>query len=663
MQIALLPTLAAALLPTLAPQTAPTPADAAARLIPADATIVIRADSVDGLLALIGEVAPADTGELPPPEAVLTEMGLPGDAGLVDTTRPVWIAYSMSAPMQPPQVTWVVAPRDADVFAGSVEGQVGWASIASGGYVGISQVQGYAELDKPAPAVAAMKPGLLAAHVELGTLIRSYRMFIDMGLANAEAQLDSMAMSEDPGLPVGPLLELYVDLARDLVDSAEGLDLSVARHGASLAFESSLVTSEGSPMAAWGAGKPVDLRAWPGAVDAGASISMAFAGDWASIMDRMQPLLDASFAIYPESTRKFFEDYMAACKPFMGLMGATYAGGEIGGKGMRLGYLIRSAKPAELVEAMSAVAQRFSGGEQAAGVSIGAPEKVQVAGHDARRFRMDIDFEALAKSMGEELPAGQAEKMAQAMTSLYGANGLQITLAPAQDAVIAAIGGDDAYAEQVLKAPATARGVPADLQHGLEAASGGSLGLVYRFDLGKLAEEIEALGAAMGQPAGELDALPKTSLPITSWMAVRGRTWTSGMALDVQGLASFVSAIAAGAPAEEAEPFVYEIDEDGGDTTARASIVQAELALIEASMQLYSINNGGRYPESLDVLVVKDENGESYLDEIPADPWGHDYVYEAPDANGHWRLLCLGSDGQPGGEGEAADIVVQGDVR
>ena len=42
--------------------------------------------------------------------------------------------------------------------------------------------------------------------------------------------------------------------------------------------------------------------------------------------------------------------------------------------------------------------------------------------------------------------------------------------------------------------------------------------------------------------------------------------------------------------------------------------------------------------------------------EPPADPWGNPYLYRAPGQRGDFDILSLGKDGQPGGEGEAADI-------
>lgn len=43
---------------------------------------------------------------------------------------------------------------------------------------------------------------------------------------------------------------------------------------------------------------------------------------------------------------------------------------------------------------------------------------------------------------------------------------------------------------------------------------------------------------------------------------------------------------------------------------------------------------------------------------IPTDPWGSEYVYEYPGPNGDdsYVLMSYGSDGAPGGEGDAMDI-------
>lgn len=43
------------------------------------------------------------------------------------------------------------------------------------------------------------------------------------------------------------------------------------------------------------------------------------------------------------------------------------------------------------------------------------------------------------------------------------------------------------------------------------------------------------------------------------------------------------------------------------------------------------------------------------ITELPTDPWGTAYHYEIIEGRG--RIISFGADGQPGGEGEAADVV------
>ena len=66
--------------------------------------------------------------------------------------------------------------------------------------------------------------------------------------------------------------------------------------------------------------------------------------------------------------------------------------------------------------------------------------------------------------------------------------------------------------------------------------------------------------------------------------------------------------------------------------------------------------------EGLDILIKRPAGEEAwrgpYLDEdIPKDPWGNDYVYQAPATSSDRPVLSsLGGDGKSGGDGNDADI-------
>ena len=72
----------------------------------------------------------------------------------------------------------------------------------------------------------------------------------------------------------------------------------------------------------------------------------------------------------------------------------------------------------------------------------------------------------------------------------------------------------------------------------------------------------------------------------------------------------------------------------------------------------------GHFPtaeEGLTALVTRPPNetkwdGPYLTKGVPIDPWGNAYIYKIPGTHGDYDLISYGKDGQPGGEGEAADI-------
>jgi general secretion pathway protein G len=96
---------------------------------------------------------------------------------------------------------------------------------------------------------------------------------------------------------------------------------------------------------------------------------------------------------------------------------------------------------------------------------------------------------------------------------------------------------------------------------------------------------------------------------------------------------------------------------------ARESTARAQLENFATALDSYFVDLG-RYPSTQDglkALRAKPENADKwngpYLKkEIPADPWGNQYVYRAPGRNGGYEIVSFGADGREGGDGENADI-------
>ena len=99
---------------------------------------------------------------------------------------------------------------------------------------------------------------------------------------------------------------------------------------------------------------------------------------------------------------------------------------------------------------------------------------------------------------------------------------------------------------------------------------------------------------------------------------------------------------------------------------ARHSAAKSDIAVIMQQLKLYRLDNTF-YPstdQGLQALTVKPATNPipmnwkqgGYLERLPNDPWGRPYLYLNPGVKGEIDVLSYGADGQPGGEGNNADI-------
>ena len=82
----------------------------------------------------------------------------------------------------------------------------------------------------------------------------------------------------------------------------------------------------------------------------------------------------------------------------------------------------------------------------------------------------------------------------------------------------------------------------------------------------------------------------------------------------------------------------------GASDTAREKKALTDVRAIADAVRLYRVNNG-KFPESLEVLVEKDSKGRSQLEELPKDPWDHDYVIRQGDRANDFEIISVGPDG------------------
>ena len=92
---------------------------------------------------------------------------------------------------------------------------------------------------------------------------------------------------------------------------------------------------------------------------------------------------------------------------------------------------------------------------------------------------------------------------------------------------------------------------------------------------------------------------------------------------------------------------------------------RAHMANFINALGLYKLDTG-QYPSTavgLQALRVRPDrvpnwSGPYLAQDVPLDPWGRPYFYKHPGDHGDMPdIYSLGKDGQPGGEGESADIV------
>jgi general secretion pathway protein G len=102
---------------------------------------------------------------------------------------------------------------------------------------------------------------------------------------------------------------------------------------------------------------------------------------------------------------------------------------------------------------------------------------------------------------------------------------------------------------------------------------------------------------------------------------------------------------------------------------ARVAAAKLQIKELQTAVQVYRTEQS-RPPtqaQGLAALISKPATDPipanypagGYLDShvLPKDPWQHDYIYLTPGRHGEpFEIICYGSDGEPGGDGDGADL-------
>lgn len=89
---------------------------------------------------------------------------------------------------------------------------------------------------------------------------------------------------------------------------------------------------------------------------------------------------------------------------------------------------------------------------------------------------------------------------------------------------------------------------------------------------------------------------------------------------------------------------------------AQTSAAKTDISNFKVALGMYEIDNGG-YPNTQQGLAALVENPgnlpnwkHAYIEKLPKDPWGHDYIYRSPGTgNKDYDLFSCGPDGNEGG--------------
>ncbi|WP_027534680.1 type II secretion system major pseudopilin GspG [Bradyrhizobium sp. WSM3983] len=97
---------------------------------------------------------------------------------------------------------------------------------------------------------------------------------------------------------------------------------------------------------------------------------------------------------------------------------------------------------------------------------------------------------------------------------------------------------------------------------------------------------------------------------------------------------------------------------------SRVKAAKIQLQSFGSALDLFYLD-AGRFPSSSEGLAALVQPGSGisawngpYLKggSVPNDPWGKAYVYRQPGEKAPYEIRSLGSDGQEGGTGTAADL-------
>jgi len=513
------------------------PAASLADLVPKDTVAFVQAPSLERAAKFVERLgnafAPAGAPKVDV-AAVLALIELPGDAAAVDPSRPVGICLGLAeSEGAQPLPTFLIPVRDAEAFLKSIQ-QPGspMKGVAKGGYACIGLGAAPELPSAPAAIAKGLPEGEIAARLDLGRLIEQYREQIDMGIDALEAEMDSVPAGEVAGIDPTPVMGAYADGIRDILDSAETLDVALRLEGDELELGFALTNAEGSPLANFGSKEKTGMRALAGLLDTDSCLSLLMGMDMAAMMKRFQPLFDGMPDVYPEAMRPAMKQVFAHMGDLYSLMGsAQCASMDFASTGMRYRAYFPCQEPQKLLEAHRGLMKSMPG----FGMSE-IPEH-EVGGVKVAGFRVKMDFTELLKQAGDQEPQAQMDAI---MERLFGKDGIALQVATKDGTSLMVMGGDEDYLRESIARMSSKSAPPAFLARALAQVGDLNPCMIVRYDLGRMMEGMKELMSSIEPGAAAVFSMGPLALSPMIWGGVDGRVWRGALSTNLSEISALV---------------------------------------------------------------------------------------------------------------------------
>lgn len=514
----------------------------AGKLIPASPLVVARVRGIEGVTQeakAIAEAFQRGAGNFVDVAPLAAMAGLrPRD---LDMTGSLLVAVGMT-PMGP-MPSFVVPAANAQDAADVAS----MPSAVSGKFLGLGMAE--------APVVGTSVPALgqklsaadVALRVDLKSLLAMFRSSIDPYLdPNMLAGMDP-TMRGDPASEA--MVGIMLDRIKNLLDSAEQLDVAVSLDGGALDLDVGLRVS-GNTLAA-PAGRAITLTQLLPMTDA--SMYLLFDADWSSVTDMLMPLYDSMADAMPAEQGKAFRAMLrSSTELYTSLKGGAVMAADLTADGIQFMGLMESDDPVAFIEQYVTFMKRYPdliSSMTPEGAAIGNPVKVSPAakstidGVEFQTLSVDANVADIIKANPQlKLPPGQLAAMSAFMQTFFGKDGIKVALGGYQSLVLVTAGDTAKNAASLLTSAKTGKRQNSAFVANVAKRLHSRPSYLFGGDIRRFLQQLRpVLTETMPVPMPEVPA----GDPVFAWMSMSATADGYGLQahVDLTGLAGIVKAM------------------------------------------------------------------------------------------------------------------------